>query len=79
MLPLKSLRKEGWNVIATMRKPDDSLEKELPKQIKVVALDVTKPQTIRNAIDEGIKHFGTINAIINNAGYGFGAILRLHP
>ena len=75
----KKFAKEGWNVIATMRKPNDSLEKEFPKQIKVAALDVTKPQTIRSAIDEGIKHFGTINAVINNAGYGFGAIFEATP
>ena len=44
----KKFAKEGWNVIATMRKPNDSLEKEFPEQIKVAALDVTKPQTIRS-------------------------------
>ena len=28
----KKFAKEGWNVIATMRRPDDSLEKEFPEQ-----------------------------------------------
>lgn len=75
----KKFAKEGWNVIATMRRPDDSLEKEFPKQVKVVRLDVTEPQTIRSAIDEGIKQFGKIDVVVNNAGYGFGAVFEATP
>lgn len=75
----KKFAKEGWNVIATMRTPDESLEKAFPGRIKVVPLDVTKPQTVSAAIDEGIKQFGKIDAIINNAGYGFGAVFEATP
>lgn len=75
----KKFAKEGWNVIATMRRPERSLEKEFPGQIKVVPLDVTKPQTIYNAIDEGIKQFGKIDVVVNNAGYGFGAVFEATP
>jgi len=75
----KKFAGEGWNVIATMRRPDESLEKDFPGQIKVVRLDVTEPQTIYNAIDEGITQFGKIDAVINNAGYGFGAVFEATP
>lgn len=75
----KKFAKEGWNVIATMRKPDESLEKAFKGQIKVIRLDVTKPQTIHDAMDEGIKQFGKIDAVVNNAGYGFGAVFEATP
>lgn len=75
----KKFAKEGWNVIATMRSVDKSLEEDFPGQIKVVRLDVTEPQTIYDAIDEGIKQFGKIDAVINNAGYGFGAVFEATP
>lgn len=75
----RKFAREGWNVIATMRKPDESLEKEFPGQIKTACLDVTKPQTIYDAIDTGIKEFGKIDAVVNNAGYGFGAVFEATP
>ncbi|XDD51306.1 SDR family oxidoreductase [Leptospira sp. WS92.C1] len=66
----KYFQSKGWNVIATMRSPEN--EKELNKlpNLLCTKLDVTKPDTIRKAIDEGIKSFGTIDVLINNAGYG---------
>lgn len=70
---------EGWNVIATMRRPDNSLEKEYPGRIKVLCLDVTKSETICSSIHEGIKHFGKIDTVVNNAGYGFGAVFEATP
>lgn len=75
----KKFAKEDWNVIATMRRPDSSLEKEFPEHIKVVRLDVTEPQTINAAIAEGIKQFGKIDAVVNNVGYGFGAVFEATP
>lgn len=60
---------KGWNVIATMRKPE--LEHELNKMqhAMVVPCDVTDTDSIRKAVSEGIKRFGKIDALINNAGY----------
>lgn len=65
----KLFSKNGWNVIATMRKPE--LEKELNKMVnvKVLKCDVTETGSIKQAIKEGVEHFGWIDVLINNAGY----------
>src|SRR5262245_36753363 len=56
---------QGWNVIATMRKPHADL---LPRseRLRVLALDVTKPGSIAAAIEES----GPIDVLVNNAGIG---------
>lgn len=55
----------GWNVIATMRKPDDSL---LPQseRLRILPLDVTDEASIAAAVDAA----GDIDALVNNAGIG---------
>ncbi|ACO79065.1 Short-chain dehydrogenase/reductase, SDR family [Azotobacter vinelandii CA] len=60
---------QGWNVIATMRTPREEL---LPasKNLRVLALDVTQPDSIARALDTA----GPIDVLVNNAGVGlFGA------
>jgi NAD(P)-dependent dehydrogenase (short-subunit alcohol dehydrogenase family) len=59
----------GWNVIATMRTPRPDI---LPasERLRVLALDVTKPESIAAAVAES----GPIDVLVNNAGIGlFGA------
>jgi len=55
----------GWNVVATMRSPDESV---LPSgaHIRTVALDVTDPASIASAVEAA----GPIDALVNNAGIG---------
>lgn len=60
---------QGWNVIATMRTPNENV---LPRseRIRVLALDVTNPESIAAAIEAS----GPIDVLVNNAGIGlFGA------
>lgn len=55
----------GWNVVATMRTPTSGI---LPRsdRIRVLALDVTKPHSIANALNQS----GPIDVLVNNAGIG---------
>jgi NAD(P)-dependent dehydrogenase (short-subunit alcohol dehydrogenase family) len=59
----------GWNVIATMRKPEAEIELQKLDNVFVTRCDVTDPDSIRNAISEGIRNFGRIDALVNNAGF----------
>jgi NAD(P)-dependent dehydrogenase (short-subunit alcohol dehydrogenase family) len=56
---------EGWNVIATMRTPREDI---LPRseRLRLVALDVTDPQSIAAALAAS----GPIDVLVNNAGIG---------
>ncbi|MEO1016760.1 MAG: SDR family oxidoreductase [Pseudomonadota bacterium] len=56
----------GWSVVATMRKPDESL---LPasERLHVLSLDVTDRESIAHAIQAA----GSIDALVNNAGIGW--------
>ncbi len=64
--------KQGHNVIATARKTE-SLQKLVDAygdKVLAVQLDVTDRNTIRKAIDQAVEHFGQIDVVINNAGFG---------
>ena len=54
-----------WKVIATMRTPREDV---LPRsdRLRVLALDVTDPESIREAVDAA----GPIDVLVNNAGIG---------
>lgn len=56
---------QGWNVVATMRTPREDL---LPRseRLRVLALDVTKPESIAAAL----KACGPLDVLVNNAGIG---------
>jgi NAD(P)-dependent dehydrogenase (short-subunit alcohol dehydrogenase family) len=56
---------QGWNVVATMRTPRADV---LPRseRLRVLALDVTKPESIAAALEAS----GPIDVLVNNAGVG---------
>jgi len=62
--------KNGWNVVATMRRPDREEELTKLREVLVTRLDVEDQLTIREAIEAGIDRFGRIDVLINNAGFG---------
>ncbi|WMT79284.1 SDR family oxidoreductase [Bradyrhizobium sp. Ash2021] len=60
----------GWNVIATMRRPQDGLFSASSNNLRVIALDVTDAQSVRAAVGEAINAFGSVDVLVNNAGFG---------
>jgi NAD(P)-dependent dehydrogenase (short-subunit alcohol dehydrogenase family) len=60
---------QGWNVVATMRSPDKDTELTNLANVLCLPLDVTKVETIKAAIDRAIAQFGSIDVVVNNAGY----------
>lgn len=63
-----------WRVIATMRTPREDL---LPSsdRLRVMALDITDPQSIQQAVEAA----GPIDVLVNNAGFGAASPVELTP
>lgn len=61
---------QGWDVVATMRRPEDAGQLAELDGVLVVRLDVTDLDSIQEAVAAGIERFGQIDVLLNNAGYG---------
>lgn len=63
--------RKGWNVVATMRRPDQrTTDLHAIEEVVKLHLDVMDPASIRAALDEALRRFGRLEAVVNNAGYG---------
>ncbi len=60
----------GWNVVATMRRPEQAGQWVRQPNVQALALDVLEPAGIRAAIESAIATHGAIDVLVNNAGYG---------
>ena len=69
-LTAKKFQSEGWNVVATMRSPEKETELNTLDNVLVTQLDVTNKASIDAAVQLGVNNFGTIDVLVNNAGYG---------
>jgi NAD(P)-dependent dehydrogenase (short-subunit alcohol dehydrogenase family) len=59
---------KGWNVIATMRKPENETELTLLDNVKLLPLDVTSVEQIKD-IAQQVLALGPVDVVFNNAGY----------
>jgi NAD(P)-dependent dehydrogenase (short-subunit alcohol dehydrogenase family) len=66
----KLFQSKGWNVIATMRKPASESELNQLENVLVTQLDVLDLASIQDAFNKGVQKFGSIDVLLNNAGYG---------
>lgn len=62
-------------VIATARNPH-TIQDYLPEEydtdnLLILALDVTKQEQIKTTVEEGLRIFGRIDVLVNNAGYAY--------
>ena len=75
-LTTKKFQSEGWNVVATMRSPEKEQELDQLDHVIVAKLDVTDPASIAEAVRQAIDTFGSIDVVVNNAGYGGHAVFE---
>ena len=73
----EQLLRRGDRVAAPLRRPEalDDLRAEAGDRLWVAPLDVTDPLEVRDTVDRAFAELGTIDVVVNNAGYGaFGSV-----
>ncbi len=68
----------GWRAVVTARDPAQVADIAAGHggRALVLALDVTRRDQIASVVAEAKKHFGRIDALVNNAGYGYLAAIE---
>ncbi|MGR9479775.1 oxidoreductase [Rhizobium leguminosarum] len=63
----------GWRAAMTARRPETlaDLTAEHGDRALALALDVTDSNSITGAVHDAETHFGAIDVLVNNAGYGY--------
>lgn len=75
----KYFHNKGWNVVATMRRPEAETELNTLDDVLVTRLDVEDESSIHLAVAAAIERFGAIDVLLNNAGYGSYGVLEATP
>jgi NAD(P)-dependent dehydrogenase (short-subunit alcohol dehydrogenase family) len=62
----------GDRVVGTSRSEDalGDLRKRYPERLRVAALDLKYPDSVRGTVNRAFSEFGRIDVIVSNAGYG---------
>jgi NAD(P)-dependent dehydrogenase (short-subunit alcohol dehydrogenase family) len=74
----EELVNRGDQVAATLRHPEqlDELRAQAGDRLWTAELDVTRPDDVRRVVDEAFAHFGRIDVVVSNAGYGLYAAIE---
>jgi NAD(P)-dependent dehydrogenase (short-subunit alcohol dehydrogenase family) len=62
----------GDRVVGTSRREDalGDLRKRYPERLRIAALDLKDPDSVRGTVKRAFSEFGRIDVIVSNAGYG---------
>lgn len=74
----EAILERGWRVAAAARNPDDlqGLVTQHGDRVLPLQLDVTDQAAIERAVGAAEARFGRIDALVNNAGYGYLAAIE---
>lgn len=74
----RAVLRKGDAAVVTARNPEalHEFEQEFPGKALVLPLDVTDTAAIQQAVQTAEEHFGGIDVLINNAGYGYRAAVE---
>ncbi|MEA3116507.1 MAG: hypothetical protein QOG58_6306 [Caballeronia sp.] len=75
---VKLVLERGWRAVVTARDPSSlkDLAEGYGDRALVLQLDVTDRKQIADVVAKSQKHFGRIDALVNNAGYGYLAAIE---
>jgi NAD(P)-dependent dehydrogenase (short-subunit alcohol dehydrogenase family) len=75
---VKLVLERGWRAVVTARDPSrlKDLAEGYGDRALVLQLDVTDRKQIADVVAKSQKHFGRIDALVNNAGYGYLAAIE---
>ena len=71
--------RKGWNVIATMRELEAAMDFAGLDNVLVTRLDVQDTVSISTALATGLSRFGSIDVLVNNAGFGLFGVFESTP
>jgi NAD(P)-dependent dehydrogenase (short-subunit alcohol dehydrogenase family) len=60
---------KGWNVVGTVRRPEDAEPWANLQNVRILILDVTDPEAVAGVVEKAFAVFGRIDVVMNNAGY----------
>jgi NAD(P)-dependent dehydrogenase (short-subunit alcohol dehydrogenase family) len=66
----------GWQVAATMRRPEDGAGLATLAGVRVFSLDVTRAESVDAAVAAAHAAFGRLDAVVNNAGYAVDGVFE---